>query len=370
MKIETFQLERLLSEWQNRVDYDLSDTGVESLHLHELVSREELVALHESVHLRYIQTNGVPSLREAVCGLYPDMNIDQVLVTNGSSEANFATLWRLVEPGDEVVVVLPNYLQIPGMARNWGATVKACYLDEKTGWAPDLGELEAQVTSKTKLIYLTNPNNPTGAILSIETMEAIVRLAERVGAWILSDEVYRGAEVDTEISPTFWGMYDRALVASGLSKAFALPGLRIGWVAGPEELIREIWSYTDYTTITTGAMSTALAELALRPATRQRIFERNREIATRNMTVLTDWLKNQNDVLRLVPPRIGGVTFVGYELPINSTELSMKLIHEQSVLIPPGEACGLDGYMRIGYGSKKLPAALARIGTVLSELRA
>jgi aspartate/methionine/tyrosine aminotransferase len=368
MKIETFQLERLLSEWQNRVDYDLSDTGVESLHLHELVNPEELAALHDSVHLRYIQTNGVPSLREAVCDFYPNMNKDQVLVTNGSSEALFATLWRLVEPGDEVVVILPNYLQIPGMARNWGATVKSCTLDEKTDWAPDLSELEAQVTPKTKLIYLTNPNNPTGAILSIEAMEAIVRIAERVGAWLLSDEVYRGAEVAPEISPTFWGMYERTLVASGLSKAFALPGLRIGWVAGPEELIREIWSYTDYTTITTGAMSTALAELALRPATRQRIFQRNREIASKNMTVLTDWLENHEN-LRLVPPKIGGVTFVGYDLAINSTELTMKLIHEQSVLIPPGEACGLDGYMRIGYGSKKLPAALERVSKTLAELR-
>ncbi len=265
MKIETFQLERLLSEWQNQVEYDLSDTGVESLRLHELVSPEELAALHESVHLRYIQTNGVPSLREAICDLYPNLNINQVLVTNGSSEANFATLWRLVEPGDEVVVVLPNYLQIPGMARNWGATVKPCTLNEETGWAPDLGEIEAQVTSKTKLIYVTNPNNPTGAILSIEDMQAIVRVAERVGAWILSDEVYRGAEIAPEISPTFWGMYDRALVVSGLSKAFALPGLRIGWVAGPEELIREIWGYTDYTTITTGSNEHRIGRARLAP---------------------------------------------------------------------------------------------------------
>jgi aspartate/methionine/tyrosine aminotransferase len=368
MKIETFQLERLLSEWQNRVEYDLSDTGVESLHLHELVNREELDTLYDSVHLRYIQTNGVPSLRQAVCDLYPDMKNDQVLVTNGSSEANFATLWRLVEPGDEVVAILPNYLQIPGMARNWGASVKTCTLKEKTGWAPDLDELEAQVTPKTKLIYLSNPNNPTGAILSRESMNAMVRIAERVGAWILSDEIYRGAEIGKERSPTFWGMYDRALVVSGLSKAFALPGLRIGWAAGPEKLIREIWGYTDYTTITTGAMSTALAEVALRPHTRQKIFERNRAIASRNMTVLTDWLGDHADVLRLVPPKIGGVTFVGYELPINSTELAMKLIHEQSVLIPPGEACGLDGYMRIGYGSKKLPAALERTSTVLAKL--
>jgi aspartate/methionine/tyrosine aminotransferase len=370
MKIEEFKLERLLSVYQNQVDYELSDTGVESMHLHELVSRDELDEIYESVHLRYIQTNGVPPLREAICDLYPGTDIDHVLVTNGSSEANFATLWRLIEPGDEVVVILPNYMQVPGMVRNLGAKVKSCYLKEEISWAPDLAELERQVTSKTKLIYFSNPNNPTGAVMDETHMEAVVRTAERVGAWILSDEVYRGAELDGDLSPTFWDRYDRTLVVGGLSKAFALPGLRTGWVVGPKELVAEIWGYTDYTTITTGAISARLATLALRPETRVKILERNRRIATRNLAGLTDWLAKHADILRFVPPRIGGVTFIGYNLEINSTELVMKLLHEQSVLIVPGDHCGLDGYLRIGYGSKKLPGGLERISKTLEELKA
>lgn len=370
MKIEEFKLERLLSVWQNVVDYNFTDTGVHSLYLNELVTREELEELYESVQLRYIQTNGPIPLRESICQLYPGAGVDNVLVTNGSSEANFATLWKLIEPGDEVVVMLPNYLQVPGMAANLGATVKPFHLREDKDWAPDLDELNDCVTPKTKLIYICNPNNPTGAIMDAADAKEIVKVAERVGAWLLSDEVYRGAELSGEMSSGYWGLYDKTLVVSGLSKAFALPGLRIGWVVGPKETIGEIWGYTDYTTITTGAINAALARQALRPGTRERIRRRNQKTATKNLEILTDWLAGYPELLRFVHPTIGGVAFIGYNLKIGSMDLVMKLVHERSVLIAPGEACGLEGYVRIGYGSPKLAAGLELIGKTLKELEA
>ncbi len=370
MRIEEFKLERLLSVWQNVVDYNFTDTGVHSLYLHELITREELEELYESVQLRYIQTNGPIPLRESICQLYPGADTDNVLVTNGSSEANFATLWKLIEPGDEVVVMLPNYLQVPGMAANLGATVKPFYLREDKGWAPDLDELNDCVTPKTKLIYICNPNNPTGATMDARDAKEIIRVAERVGAWLLSDEVYRGAELSGEMTSGFWGLYDKALVVSGLSKAFALPGLRIGWVVGPKETIGEIWGYTDYTTITMGAINAELARQALRPGTRERIRRQNQQTAAKNLQILTDWLARYPELLRFIHPTIGGVAFIGYNLKIGSMELVMKLVHERSVLIAPGEACGLEGYVRIGYGSPKLAAGLELIGKTLKELEA
>ncbi len=301
--------------------------------------------------------------------MYPGAGVENVLVTHGSAEANFVTMWRQVEPGDEVVVLLPNYMQVPGLARNFGAKVKPFYLKEDKGWSPDLDELRAQVTAKTKLIYVTNPNNPTGAVMDGGTMEAIVDVAESVGAWILADEVYRGAELAGDISPSFWGMADKVLVVSGLSKAFALQGLRIGWLVGPKDMVDEIWGYSDYTTITTGAISARLAQLAMRQETRDKIRRRNREIMAGSLTVLTDWLSGHSELLRFVRPKIGGVAFVGYNLDIKSTDLVMKLLHERSVLIAPGEFCGLDGYVRIGYGSKDLSPGLELIGAVLEELK-
>ncbi len=369
MQIEPFQSERLLSTWQNQVSYDFTETGVFPLFLHELLSPEELEKLYQSVQLRYIQTNGTPPLKEAICRLYPGAEPDNVLVTNGSAEANFISIWQHVEPGDEVVVMLPNYMQVPGMARNFGAAVKPFFLREENGWAPDLDQLEAAVSPATRLIYVTSPNNPTGAVLTEPEMQAIVRIAERVGAWILSDEVYRGAELAGPMSPGFWGMYDRVLVVAGLSKAFTLPGLRIGWLVGPRETVQAAWGYHDYTTITTGALNDRLARLALQPDTRQRILSRNRAISSANLSVLIEWLDGHPGLFRFVPPKIGGVAFVGYNLNVNSTQLVHKLLHEQSVLLVPGDAFGLDGYLRIGYGAPNLRAGLELVNSSLLSLR-
>jgi len=369
MKIVPFLSERLLSIWQNQVQYDFTETGVHPLHLHEFLTREEYNALYDDVQLRYIQTNGTPPLKEAICQMFPGASPENILVTNGSAEANFVTMWRQLEEGDEVVALLPNYMQVPGMALNLGAAVKSFYLREETRWAPDIAQLEDIVTPKTKLIYITNPNNPTGAVLSPEEMGRIVAVAERVGAWILADEVYRGAELTGEVSPSFWGMSDRILIVAGLSKAYTLPGLRIGWLVGPKDIVKTAWGYHDYTTITTGALNDRLARLAMRPETRQKILERNRSISAGNLAVLQDWLKSHPGMFRFVPPRIGGVAFIGYNIEINSTDLVMKLLHEQSVLLVPGDAFGLDGYLRIGYGAKNLQDGLALVDNVLRSLQ-
>ncbi len=368
MKIEAFQSERLLSIWQNQVEYDFTETGVHPMYLHELVTPAELDEIYQTVQLRYIQTNGTPALKAAICQLYPAAIPENVLVTNGSAEANFITLWQYIEPGDEVVALYPNYMQVPGTVRNFGATVKPFYLKEELGWSPDLNELETIVTPKTNLIYITNPNNPTGAVLTRSEMEGIVNIADKVGAWILADEVYRGAELSGEMSPSFWGMYDKALIVSGLSKAYTLPGLRMGWLIGPPEIVENTWGYHDYTTITTGALSDRLAQLAMRPETRQKILKRNRDISAQNLQVLSDWLESHPGMFRFMPPRIGGVAFVGYNLPINSTKLVMKLLREQSVLLVPGDAFGLDGYLRIGYGAHNLKPGLKLVNKTLQTL--
>jgi aspartate/methionine/tyrosine aminotransferase len=370
MKVPAFQSERLLSLWQNHVEYDLTETGVEPLYLRELVTRAELDEIYESVQLRYIQTDGTPALKEAVCGLYTGMRPENLLLTNGSAEANFIAMWGLVEPGDEVIALLPNYLQVPGIARAFGADVKSFYLRPgATGWEPDLDTLRTLVTKRTRVIYLCNPNNPTGSVLDFRAMQAIVEAAASVGAWLLADEVYLGAELSGSPSPSFWGSYERALIVSGLSKAYTLPGLRVGWLAGPPEVIAAAWGRHDYTTITRNAISERLALIALQPEKRSQILRRNREIAGRNLALLEAAVRKHPDLFSFIPPKIGGVAFVGYNLPINSTKLVTRLLEERSILIVPGDAFGLDGYVRIGYGSKRLPEALGQIVELLAGLQ-
>jgi len=274
-----------------------------------------------------------------------------------------------VEPGDEVVMMLPNYMQTWGVIRGWGATVVPWNLREELGWAGDLDDLRRAVTNRTRLIVVCNPNNPTGSILAPEAMREIAAIAGRSGAWILADEVYRGAERSEAESPSFWGLYDRLLVTSGLSKAYGLPGLRIGWVVGPADVAAQLWGRKDYLTISPGALSDVLARKALAPATRPRILERTRAVLRRNYPVLESWVQARSS-LRLVPPRAGAIAYVRYGWKVNSTALVERLRDEHGVLIVPGDHFGMDGFLRIGFGNEPadLTEGLKRIAAPLDSL--
>jgi aspartate/methionine/tyrosine aminotransferase len=231
MKVEPFQMERMQSEWENRVAHNLSESGVHPMTVGELLDpsdREEIFG----ERLLYVQSNGSEALRTAVAALYPGADARNVVVTNGTAEANYISIWKLVEPGDEVVMMLPNYMQIWGAVRGQGATVVPWKLREEQAWAPDVDELSRILTPRTRLVVVCNPNNPQGSVLTQDAMREIVDRTARHGAWLLVDEVYRGAEREGEETPTFWGTYDRLLVTCGLSKAYALPGLRIGLGGG------------------------------------------------------------------------------------------------------------------------------------------
>lgn len=370
MFIERFELERIQSEWEHRVQYNMSESGVHPLYVRDLLGdggSEEI----RDMQLGYAQTNGPEPLRERISLLYPKSEIDNILVTNGTAEANFISTWSLLEAGDEMVCMLPNYMQVYGIARALGAEVKPLYLHEDLNWAPDLERLAQIVSPRTKMIAICNPNNPTGAVLSEGAMERIVHLAKRVGAWILADEVYRGAELDRKRTPTFWGRYDRVLAVAGLSKAFGLPGLRIGWIVGPQQFIEQAWGNHDYTTIAGSTLSYHLAYLALEPEMRERILNRSQNVLNENLAILKAWVEEHGDLLRLIPPRAGAMAFVHYDLAINSSELSTKLHQEKSVLTIPGDCYDMDHFLRLGYGEEKekLIAALALIGETLEELR-
>jgi aspartate/methionine/tyrosine aminotransferase len=369
MKLEPFALERLQSTYENRVAFNLSESGVHPLTLAELLddaqSRAELLA--ES--LRYTQTNGTEPLRDAIASLYPGATRDHVQVTNGGSEANYLTTWNLLEPGDEVVMMVPNFMQAAGLATAFGAIVKPWPLVSGRTWSVDLDALERLVTPRTKLIAICNPNNPTGARFEAGDLDWIASIADRHGSWILSDEIYRGAERDGRETPTIWGRSERVLVTSGLSKAYGLPGLRIGWIVGAPPRIASLWSYHDYTTIAPGALSDALARHALQPAQRQRLLARTRGILNRNYPVIASWLDAHGGLFSYTPPDAGAIVYARYHHAINSTELVTRLRIEQSVLAVPGDHFGMDHYLRLGFGDDPahLRAGLERLGLAIAD---
>lgn len=369
MKLEGFEMERFQSIWENRVSHNLSESGVHPLSLGELLDPKEREAVFDQRFI-YVQTNGTPGLRAAIAALYPGATADHVVVGNGTAEANYITVWSLVEPGDEVVMMLPNYMQVWGVVRGQGARVVPWRLCEERGWEADVDELAALVTKRTKLIAVCNPNNPTGSILSEAAMRAIVGIAEKAGAWILADEVYRGAELDGRETRSFWGLSDRVLVTGGLSKAYGLPGLRIGWVAGPAPMIAELWARKDYLSIAPGALSDHLAQVALRPDVRPRILARTRGLIQANLPVFIAWMRGHDPGFRLMPPRAGAIVYPRYSWPINSTRLVERLRDERSVLVVPGDQFGMDGYLRIGLGNEpeELKAGLKQMDAVLESL--
>jgi aspartate/methionine/tyrosine aminotransferase len=352
MKIETFDLERVQSLWENRVKYNLTESGIHPYTLDELFTHEEIEKLH-SVRLGYGQTNGSIALREAVGRLYRGLDLDNVLITTGSAESNFIASWSLLEPGDEMVYMLPNYQQLWGLARSFGSTVKPFHLRQELNWEPDCDELRAAVSGKTKLIAVCNPNNPTGHTLSEESIKTIVKIASDAGVWLYADEIYRGAELEGEETPSFMGTYEKVIVNGGLSKAYALPGLRVGWLAGPKGFIEDAWAYHDYTTISSPILSNEIATLVLQPEMRKKILNRSHKILTDNLVVLTNWVQERKDLFSFIPPKAGGLAFLKYAMDINSTEFVTKLRERKNVLVIAGDNFGMDGYIRIGIGAEQ-----------------
>jgi aspartate/methionine/tyrosine aminotransferase len=369
---QPFDMERMMSKWENVVKYNLSESGVHPMKVRELVDDPAVIDQLLSTELGYAQSNGTIELRERIALLYPGATPDNVLVTVGCAEANFITLQTMLRPGDDLVVMLPNYMQIWGAAHNLGFRVKSFRLKEKRSWAPDLDDLNDVVCEKTELIALCNPNNPTGYILKEAEMDSIVATADRVGAWILADEVYSGAERLTDTQTTsFWGRYDKVLVHNSLSKAYGLPGLRIGWVVGPTDTVDEIWARHEYTTISATTLSNKLAAIALSPEVRLRLLKRTRDYIRRGFPILEGWLESHGGTFSLVPSKAAAIAFARYQLDVNSTELVDRLTHEKSVLIVPGDHFGLDHYLRISFGLPPdyLRAGLDRIHELIVELQ-
>jgi aspartate/methionine/tyrosine aminotransferase len=367
-----FDLEYTQSAWEQKVEINLTESGVHPVTLRELIGDDH--ALNTKLldlEINYPHVNGIPELRQAIALLYTRATEDNVLVTVGAAEANQIVIQTLLRPGDEIATVTPTYKQVWGIAENLGIKVKPFRLDSERGWALDIEDLNRQVTSHTKLIAVVNPNNPTGHIFTEAEMDAIVAAAERVGAWILADEVYRGAEREQDAeTASFFGRYDKVIAIGSMSKAYGLPGLRIGWVVAPPATIEDIWRRHEYATITATMISNHLAAHALSPQVRPMLIERARHYIRKGYPVLKQWMDSQQGLFHYTPPQASAVTFIRYDLPINSTELMHRLIDEAGVFVAAGDSFGMDKHLRIAFGQepKVLAEAFARIEQVLKKI--
>ena len=367
---QPFELEEYQSRWERTVEMNLADSSVQCLGTHEwLTPDEQQQLLHTG--LFYPEVNGTALLRERIAALYPGATPAHVLVTVGAAQANSMVCQTLLAPGDDVVVVSPGYRQVWGLAKSAGCTVRELALDPATGWRADMGALDQLVTSRTKLVAVVNPNNPTGSIFTHAEMARIVAACARVGAWLHADEVYAGTEHgNAPETPSFFGRYDRTICTNSLSKAYGLAGLRLGWIVASPDVIEALWRRHEYAVIAAAAPSMTMAEIALQPAKRRWLLDRQRALTREGWQVLTEWLAQQEGRFSVVPSQATAIAFVRSHLAADSLTLADRIRAEGSVLVAPGSLLGAEYHLRItvGYSPEKVRKALARVGDAARKL--
>lgn len=375
MHLEAFNLERIQSEWEHHVEFNLSESGVQPLTIRELVDTPELREQFLDMQLGYSQTNGTIPLRQAIAQYYPGAGPENILATNGGAEANYLVTWWLFHENPrhrEFAFMIPNYGQMRGIWRAMGGKLNTFRLQIKDNrWVLDIESLKKAVNDKTVAITICNPNNPTGAVLDKSDLGAVADVAGERDAWIVSDEIYRGTEIQEETSASMHGLYEKTIITSSLSKAYGLPGLRLGWAVSPSEHVaKELWTYSDYTTICPAKTSDWLATLAMRPAVRAMFEKRTRKVVRENWSLVKKWLDSHSDLFEYVPPAAAAICFIKQKTGISSLDLVMRLLKEKSVLVAPGEYFEMPGFIRIGFGSKReyLEHALGRFSDLLDSL--
>ena len=366
-RIEDFALERYFARWEFAVDHQLSASDVEPLTLAEVLAMADADARSrwDNLSLGYTESAGLPALRAEIAKLYERVEPEGVLVFSGAEEGIYLTMLALLGPDADAVVLTPSYQSLHAVGRAVGASMRLVPLEHERGWELDLGALERAITPRTRIIVANFPHNPTGAHISRQTQHRLVEIADAAGAVLFSDEVYRGLEYRREDAlPAGADLSPHAVSLGVMSKSFALPGLRIGWIATRNaELLDRVARLKDYTTICSSAPSEILALAALRA--RDRVLERSRGIVMKNVEIARQFFDAHPRSVEWVPPRAGSVAMPRFR-SVPADPVSTLLAEKHSVLLMPGSVFGAHpNHFRLGLGRKDLPAALDALSRVL-----
>jgi aspartate/methionine/tyrosine aminotransferase len=364
MRIPDFKLERYFARWEFAATHLLCSSDVEGYRMEELLALadDEGRELWRNLSLGYTEIPGHPLLRAEIAGLYRDVLPEEVFTFAGAEEAIFALMNVLLGPGDHAIVTWPGYQSLYEVAGATGAEITLLRLEPGTGWQPDIEALRRAVRPTTRLIAINFPHNPTGALLDQRAFSAIVDLAEETGAYLFSDEVYRFLEYNPDDRlPAAVERSGRAISLGVMSKAFALAGLRVGWLATHDaEVLRRVASFKDYTSICNSAPSEILALIALRA--REVVLARSRAIIAGNLAHLDRFFAEWAGMFEWVRPRAGSIGFPRLRADIPIEQFAAELVEQQGTLLLPGTVYEHPGnHFRIGFGRTNLPEALARL---------
>lgn len=377
MKIDTFLLERWMTRHETHVQFDIAESGILPLSTDDLLNFEPAEARRETLDrllqlpLGYSEARGTEALRAALAATYRRGDAEHVLVTTGAIEANFLLFNVLLETGDHVIAPFPAYQQLYSVPKAIGCDVSLWHVGPDTGYRYDVDALARLVTPRTKVIVVNTPHNPTGAMLSPADAARVYALAADAGATVIGDEAYRWLAVPggEPFADPMFDLGPAGVSVGTLSKPFGLPGLRIGWLAGPPDLIQACWAFRDYVSLSPGKLNDALAVLAMKH--RGAIVERNTRIITANLAAATRWMAERASFLSWTPPRGGLLALLKYDLPIDSLTLADRLAIDHSVMLAPGSAFGYEHHLRLGIGQRPdiFAAGLSAAGRALEGVR-
>jgi len=371
MQIKPFGVEMWMNEFETRCELNLAETCVDSMTLGELLDmagqRATVLDALLPMRLGYGDIEGSARLRDAVAALYAKQARENVLVCHGTIGANALVHQALVSRGDHVIAVVPTYQQHYSIPESIGAEVELLRLREEHSFLPDLAALKAMLRPTTKLIAINNPNNPTGSLMDQAMLSEIAGLARGVGAWILCDEVYRGTDQTGDgYTASMADLYEQGISTAGMSKAYSLAGLRLGWIVAPKPMLEAAMIHRDYNTISVGCIDDYLAALALE--NRDKVLTRAHRITRDNLGILAGWVEGEKRI-GWVKPKSGTTALLKYDLPMTSRDFCLALLEQEGVMLCPGSAMDMEGTVRIGYacGTEVLEQGLARISRFLAR---
>jgi aspartate/methionine/tyrosine aminotransferase len=371
MSIAPFRLERYFAQYEFKVKYLLSPSDCESLSMAELLAMAapESLELWQGLRLGYTESQGHPLLRAEVARLYQQVPPENVIIA-APEEAIFIAMQTLLRPRDQVVAITPAYQSLHEIARSIGCELTDWSLEPSPqgSWQLDFHRLEDSLTARTRMLVINFPHNPTGHTLSAAELDSLIQLTRRHNLYLFSDEMYRLLEYAPAMRlQAVCDLYEKGISLSGLSKSFALPGLRIGWLATQERALMESWlTFKDYTTICNSAPGEVLGVIALQ--NKERIIRRNLDIIQANLASAESFFGEHARQFSWYRPKAGSVAFPEWLGPGSIEQFCQAVLDQQGVMIVPGSLFDSHGnHFRVGLGRKNLPEALFQVGEYLKE---
>jgi aspartate/methionine/tyrosine aminotransferase len=372
--VRDFALEVHFSKWEFRARFNLTGSDAESMTIADLLalSSGEERREFDNLRLGYTETFGAPALREAIAATYDSVESSDILCFAGAGEGIYVAMKVLLERGDHAIVITPNYQSAETVPLSI-CEVSGVALHPGQGWTLDTARLRESIRPNTRLISINFPNNPTGAIPSPQTMQELIGLCREKNLWLFSDEVYRGLEIDeTRRAIQITDAYEKGMSLNVMSKAYGLPGLRIGWIACRDrQVLQKMERFKHYLSICNSAPSEVLARIALR--SRAVILARNLDLLRRNVSIAQQFFAGHTGLFDFQPPDGGCVCFVRYKGPDGVENFTRRLVEEAGVLLLPSGIYRSEtgdvpeDYFRLGLGRALVPDALEAVDSWIRE---